>query len=122
MTQAIASQPCSKCISDGNRYCFVKFIQKSVEMTNYRIPVTSGNGKCCSSGDHATPGCSQQSLDHFSEDPTYANYTLELVCTQGIQNRTMGNTYEAFNKQPIVANSSVPYEQCPHVPEQCDAS
>jgi hypothetical protein len=72
----IVQYGCGKCISEGNRYCYLELTSKEQES----VTVTNGEGKCCSPNDFASSGCDPIGVQNLQEK--YPNHTINLVCTK----------------------------------------
>lgn len=146
-TKLLSGEGCVECLNKGNRYCFLRFVKKenasaaknvtqvggANNMTSISyprnlsgLPVSTGNGKCCYSDDIFTPGCDPIGIKEWEKDARFKSFNIQLVCAQGQDpsspSLSMPKSYrESRDGQPIVVNSSQPYEMCPHYPEQCDS-
>ena len=61
-------------------------------------------------------------IKEYAQDEQYKDYNINLACSYQPEDSLDDQYYNniAF-KQPVVKNSGMPYEMCPHYPEQCDA-
>lgn len=112
------SMGCGQCIRDQSRYCFVQLTNKE----QGSIPVTTGQGKCCGANDFSSPGCDPIGVQSFQSDEKYKDYNINLVCSKRQDTSESRQYWGTPKDQPVVFDSSEPYEFCPHFADQCGGS